>query len=62
MMMITFTVPEENERSVSAMAEYIRVILNIVSIVFVTYGIFVLHKWKKVADKLDSIMEETQDG
>ena len=60
--MITFTVPEENERSVSAMAEYIRVILNIVSIVFVTYGIFVLHKWKKVADKLDSIMEETQDG
>ena len=58
MMMITFTVPEENERSVSAMAEYIRVILNIVSIVFVTYGIFVLHKWKKVADKLAALMEE----
>lgn len=44
------------------MAEYIMVIANIVSIVFVTYGIFVLHKWKKVADKLDAIMEETQDG
>lgn len=44
------------------MAEYIMVIANIISIVFVTYGIFVLHKWKKVADKLDAIMEETQDG
>ena len=44
------------------MAEYIRVIANIISIVFVSYGIFVLHKWKKVADKLDAIMEETQDG
>ena len=43
------------------MAEYIRVIANIVSIVFVTYGIFVLHKWKKVADKLGAIMEETKD-
>ena len=61
-MMITFIVPKENERTVTAMAEYIRVIANIVSIVFVTYGIFVLHKWKKVADKLDAIMEETQDG
>ena len=40
------------------MAEYIRVIANIVSIVFVTYGIFVLHKWKKVADKLAALMEE----
>ena len=44
------------------MTEYIRVIANIVSIVFVTYGIFVLHRWKKIADKLDAIMEETQDG
>ena len=61
-MMITFTVPEENERSVTGMAEYIRVIANIVSIVFVTYGIFVLHKWKKVADKLDALMEEMKDG
>ena len=43
------------------MAEYIKAIANIVSIVFVTYGIFVLHKWKKVADKLDALMEETQD-
>lgn len=43
------------------MAEYIRGITNIVSIVFVTYGIFVLHKWKKVADKLDAIMEEAND-
>ena len=43
------------------MAEYIRVIANIVYIVFVTYGIFVLHKWKKVADKLDALMEETKD-
>ena len=40
------------------MAEYIMVIANIVSIVFVTYGIFVLHKWKNVADKLDALMEE----
>ena len=61
MMMITFTVPEENERTVTAMDEYIRVITNIVSIVFVTYGIFVLHKWKKVADKLNDLMEETKD-
>ena len=61
MMMITFTVPEENERKVTAMAEYIRVITNIVSIVFVTYGIFVLYKWKKVADKLNDLMEETKD-
>lgn len=44
------------------MDEYIMVIANIISIVFVTYGIFVLHKWKKIADKLDAIMEETQDG
>ena len=43
------------------MAEYIRVIANIVSIVFVTYGIFVLYKWKKVADKLNDLMEETKD-
>ena len=43
------------------MAEYIRAIANIVSIVFVTYGIFVLHKWKKVADKLDALMEEMKD-
>ena len=60
MTMITFIVPKENERTVTAMAEYIRVITNIVSIVFVTYGIFVLHKWKKVADKLDALMEETK--
>ena len=45
----------------TAMDEYIRVILNIVSIAFVTYGIFVLHKWKKVADKLDALMEEPKD-
>ena len=44
------------------MAEYIRVITNIVSIVFVTYGVFVLHKWKNVADKLDALIEETKDG
>ena len=43
------------------MAEYIRVIANIVSIAFVTYGIFVLYKWKKVADKLDALMEEMKD-
>ena len=43
------------------MTEYIKDIANIVSIVFVTYGIFVLHKWKKVADKLDALMEETKD-
>ena len=43
------------------MAEYIRVITNIVSIVFVTYGIFVLYKWKKVTDKLDALMEEMKD-
>ena len=43
------------------MTEYISVIANIVSIVFVTYGIFVLHKWKKVADKLDALMEEMKD-
>ena len=43
------------------MAEYIMAIANIVSIVFVTYGIFVLHKWKKVADKLDALMEEMKD-
>ena len=51
----------DNERTVTAMDEYIRVIANIVSIVFVTYGIFVLHKWKKVADKLNDLMEETKD-
>ena len=61
MTMITFIVPKENERTVTAMAEYIRVITNIVSIVFVTYGIFVLYKWKKVADKLDALMEEMKD-
>ena len=44
------------------MAEYIEEIANIVSIVFVTYGIFVLHKWKKVADKLNDLMEEMKDG
>ena len=43
------------------MAEYIKAIANIVSIVFVTYGIFVLRKWKKVADKLDALMEEMKD-
>ena len=43
------------------MAEYIRAISNIGSILFVAYGIFVLHKWKKVADKLDALMEETKD-
>lgn len=37
------------------------VIANIISIVFVTYGIFVLHKWKKVADKLNDLMGETKD-
>ena len=51
----------ENERAVMGMAEYIKEIANIVSIVFVTYGIFVLHKWKKVADKLDALMEEMKD-
>ena len=53
--------PTENERTVMGMAEYIIEIANIVSIVFVTYGIFVLHKWKKVADKLDALMEEMKD-
>ena len=43
------------------MAECIRELSNIVSIVFVTYGIFVLYKWKKVADKLDALMEEMKD-
>lgn len=43
------------------MAEYIKEIANIVSIVFVSYGIFVLHKWKKVADKLDALMEGMKD-
>ena len=61
MTMITFIVPKEKERTVTAMDEYIRVIANIVSIVFVTYGIFVLYKWKKVADKLIDLMEETKD-
>lgn len=51
----------EYERTVMGMAEYIKEIANIVSIVFVTYGIFVLHKWKKVADKLDALMEEMKD-
>ena len=46
----------------TAMAEYIVVIANIISIVFVSYGIFVLYKWKKVADKLNDLMEETKDG
>ena len=53
--------PAEKERTVTEMAEYIMAIANIVSIVFVTYGIFVLHKWKKVADKLDALMEEMKD-
>lgn len=43
------------------MADYIMGIANIVSIVFVTYGIFVLNKWKKVADKLDALIEETNE-
>ena len=43
------------------MGEYISEIANIVSLVFVAYGIFVLHKWKKVADKLDALMEEMKD-
>ena len=43
------------------MAEYIRVIANIVSIVFVTYGIFVLRKWKKVADKLNDLTYSATD-
>lgn len=40
------------------MAEYIKAIANIVSIVFLTYGIFVLHKWKKVVDKLDALIAD----
>ena len=56
------SVTEANERTVTAMAEYIRVIANIISIVFVSYGIFVLYKWEKVADKLNDLMEETKDG
>ena len=43
------------------MAEYISEIANIVSLVFVAYGIFVLRKWKKVADKLNALMEEMKD-
>lgn len=43
------------------MDDYIREITNIVSIVFVAYGIFVLHKWEKVADKLNALMEEMKD-
>ena len=54
--------PTENERTVTGMDECIRVITNIVSIVFVFYGIFVLYKWEKVADKLNDLMEETNDG
>lgn len=54
--------PTESERTVTGMDERIRVITNIVSIVFVSYGIFVLYKWEKVADKLNDLMEETKDG
>ena len=43
------------------MAECISGIANIVSLVFVSYGIFVLHRWKKVADKLNALMEEMKD-
>ena len=43
------------------MIGYIRIITNIISIVFVIYGIYVLYKWKKVADKLNSLIEETKD-
>ena len=43
------------------MAECISEITNIVSLVFVSYGIFVLHKWKKVTDKLNALMEEMKD-
>lgn len=50
-----------NRKEMQTMAEYIRGITNIVSIVFVTYGIFVLYKWKKVADKLDALMDEMKD-
>ena len=60
-MRLTISAPTENERTVTGMAEYIKAIANIVSIVFVTYGIFVVHKWKKVVDKLDALMEETKD-
>lgn len=42
------------------MIEYIRIITNIISIVFVAYGIYVLYKWKKVADKLNNLIEETK--
>ena len=44
------------------MAECISEIANIVSLVFVSYGIFVLYKWEKVADKLNDLMDETKDG
>ena len=39
------------------MDEYIRVITNIVSIVFVTYGVFALHKWKKIADMASDVLQ-----
>ena len=43
------------------MAKCISEIANVVSLVFVSYGIFVLRKWKKVADKLNALMEEMKD-
>ena len=44
------------------MLESIRLIVNIASIVFVSYGIFVLYKWKKVADELNALMEESKEN
>ena len=44
------------------MLEYFRLIVDIVSIAFLFYGIFVLYKWKKVADKLNGLMEELKEN
>lgn len=44
------------------MLESIRLIVNIASIVFVSYGIFVLYKWKKGADELNALMEELKEN
>lgn len=52
-------VPER--RGSMRMIDIIGYVLYVVFIVFAIYGILVLWKWKKVADKTDSMLDEMHE-
>ena len=44
------------------MAEYVEITMNLVFTAFAFYGIVVLRRWKKAADKVNKMMDDLAEG